>query len=135
MKKIITSAALVLWVTFYLPACKKTDKQPTTLEKIQGKWQLDKDVFNDHFSGQDNIDSITGMPGDIIDFRSDGKVYTSIQSQVDTTTYSLSGDTKLVVDGNQNYDITTLTSNSFILHQKVNASGSDFYEETLTLKK
>ena len=36
MKKIITTA-LVLLVTFYLPACKKSDKDQTTMEKIQGK--------------------------------------------------------------------------------------------------
>ena len=125
MKNIITAAALILLVTFYLPACKKSDKQPTTLEKVHGKWQLDTDVSNDHFSGQDNITAIAGMAGDVLDFRTDGKVYTNIQGQADTTTYSLSGDTNIVIDGNLNYDITTLTSASLILHEKVNASGTD----------
>ena len=75
------------------------------------------------------------MASDIIDFRTDGKVYTNVQGQLDTTTYSLSGDTKIVIDGNLNYDITTLTANSFILHEKEIGTGTDFYEETLTLKK
>ncbi len=75
------------------------------------------------------------MPGDIIDFRTDGKVYTNIQGQPDTTNYSLSGDTKIVIDGNLNYEIKTLTSTSFVLHEKEVGTGTDFYEETLTLKK
>ncbi len=28
MKKFITAATLILLITFYLPACKKKDKQP-----------------------------------------------------------------------------------------------------------
>ena len=92
-------------------------------------------MSNDHFSGEDNITSITGTASDIIDFRTDGKVYTNIQCQADTTTYVIAGDSKITINGDQDYDITRLTSNSFILHEKVNASGTDFYEETLTLKK
>ena len=135
MKKIIASATLVLMTAFCLLSCKKSDKQPTTMEKIQGKWQLVTDVFNDHISGQDDINTITGGSGDIIDFRTDGKVYSNIQSVGDTSTYVLSGETKIVINGNLNYDITTLTSNSFILHEKENAGGTEFYEETITLKK
>jgi hypothetical protein len=135
MKKIITSAALILLVTFYLSACKKTDKQPTTIEKVQGKWNLVTDIFNEHISGQDNISSITGTTGDNIDFRTDGKVYSNIQGGADTSTYALSGDTKIVINGTLNYDITTLTSSSLILHDMESTGGTDFQEETITLKK
>jgi hypothetical protein len=135
MKKIIISVALVSLVTFYLPACKKSDKKQTTIEKIQGIWQLESDIYNDHFSGQDNIDSITGDPGDIVDFRTDGKVYSNIGGFTDTSTYALSGDTKIVLDGIHLYDIITLTANSFIIHNKETTAPSDFYEETIALKK
>lgn len=135
MKKIITSAVLVLLVTFYLPACKKSDKKQTTIEKIQGKWQLQTDIDNEHLSGQDNITTITGGPADIFDFRTDGKVYSNLQGQADTSTYVLSGDTKIVIHGFVTYDITTLTSNSFILHIKETLGGTDFDEETISLKK
>ncbi len=63
MKKFITSVALVSLVTFYIPGCKKSDNEQTTIEKIQGKWQLDSDIQNHHRSGEDNIDTITGDPG------------------------------------------------------------------------
>jgi hypothetical protein len=135
MKKIITSVVLVSLVTFYLPACKKSDKKQTTIEKVQGKWQLVTDISNEHVSGMDHINTTTGSPGDILDFRTDGKVYSNIGGQADTSAYALSGDTKLIINGIQLFDITTLTSNSFILYAKETNGGSDFNEETITLKK
>jgi hypothetical protein len=136
MKKFITSAILVLIITFYLPACKKSDKAQTTLEKIQGKWQLVTDVENDHIAGQDDITTYTGGPSDIIDFRADGKAYFNIIGTQDTDTlgYTVSGDTKIVFEATQ-FDIITLTSNLFIIHDKEVITGSDFTEETITLKK
>lgn len=139
MKKITTLAVLVLLVTFYLPACKKKDKQQTTLEKIQGIWQIDTVIQNDHISSEDNIDTLAGDPGNIADFRTDGKVYLNIQSEADTSTYNLISDTKIVLDqatiNEVTYDIITLTANVFILHSKQTASGSsNFFEETITLK-
>ena len=135
MKRFITSAILALLITFYLPACKKSDKKQTTLEKIQGAWQLESDIWNDHISGQDNITTVTGDPGDIIDFRTDGKVYVNIGGFTDTSAYALSGDTKIILAGTQIYDIKILTANSFILYTKEITGGSDFSEETITLKK
>jgi hypothetical protein len=136
MKKFINSAILVLLITFYLPACKKSDKAQTTLEKIQGKWQVVTDVENDHIGGQDDITTYTGDPGDIIDFRADGKAYFNIigTGDMDTLAYTVSGDTKIEFEGTQ-FDIITLTSNSFVLHDKEVIAGSDFFEETITLKK
>ena len=131
MKKIITSAALVLLVGFYLPACKKSDKKQTTLDKIQGVWQLETYTYNEHLSGQDNITTITGGLGDFFDFRTNGIL---IEGIADTTIYRLSGDTKIVINLST-YDITTLTSNSFILHIKDDLGGTDFDEGTISLKK
>lgn len=135
MEKLFYAPLLVLLGVICLPACKKADKKQTTSEKIQGKWNVETDVFNDHFSGQDNISTYTGQPGDAVDFRADGKVYSTIAGSSDTSAYTLSGDTKISIEGAATYDITTLTSNSFVLHDKENMGGSDFEEETITLKK
>ncbi|MGH2648787.1 MAG: hypothetical protein ACRDE8_14515, partial [Ginsengibacter sp.] len=118
-----------------LPACKKSDKKQTTAEKIQSKWNVETDVINDHISDQDNISTYTGQPGDVVDFRADGKVYSTIAGWSDTSAYTLSGDTKISIEGAATYDITTLTPNSFVLHDKENMGGSNFEEETLSLKK
>src|SRR5687768_8508994 len=73
MKKFIIAAILVSMVAFYLSACKKSDKQQTTLEKIQGVWQLDTDIIHEYFQGTlVDITATTGEPGDIVDFRTDG---------------------------------------------------------------
>lgn len=135
MKKFITSLALVSLVTFYFQACKKSVDEQSTIKKVQGIWQLQSDIQNHHFSGHDNIDTITGEPGDIVDFRTDGKVYTNIGGGKDTSTYALSGDTKIIFDGTLVFDIITLTANSFIFHNKETTGASDFSEVTITLKK
>ena len=127
---------IISMALFYLPACKKSDKKQTTIEKIQGKWQLVTDVENDHIDGQDDITTYTGDPGDIIDFRADGKAYFNIigTGDMDTLAYTVSGDTKIEFEGTQ-FDIITLTPNLFVLHDKEIIAGSDFFEETITLKK
>lgn len=139
MKKIITSLAVVTLIVLCITACKKTDTQQplqTTLQKIQAKWQLQSLVENDHISGTDHITTITGNANDYIDFRTDGKVYSSISGNTDVATYSLtSSDTKILIDGIDTYDIKSLTSNSFILYIKQLSGGSDFDETTINMKK
>jgi len=133
MKKIITSTVLVLLVAFYLQGCKKkSDHQQTEIEKIQGKWQLDSDIQNHHISGQDNITTITGVPGDIVDFRTDFKVYSNIGGNKDTSTYGLLY-SQILLNGSQPFDVVTLTANSFVFHNK-ETNGSDFDEVTISLK-
>lgn len=147
MKKIFTSVRsgsflyatswiifFVIAMTTFISGCKKSDKQQTTIEKIQGKWQLVTDEENDHFAGQDNITIDHGGPGDIVDFRTDGTLFSAFMNVQNTSTYTLSGDTKIIFDGTQVFDIIKLTSNSFIFHSK-EITGSDYYEITITLKK
>ncbi len=139
MKKIITSLAVVTLIVLCNTACKKTETQQpqqSTLQRIQAKWQLQSWVENDHISGTDHITTITGNANDYIDFRTDGKVYSSISGNMDVATYSLTGsDTKILIDGTDTYDIKTLTSNSFILYIKQLSGGSDFDETTISMKK
>lgn len=128
--------AVATLIACILPACKKTDTQApqTTQQKLQAKWQLDTYVENDHFLGADHFQNLTGGPNDYLDFRADGKVYVSLFGMKDTSVYALSGDTKIVIDGTVIYDIKTLTANSFIMYQK-DIYGSDFFEQTFTMKK
>lgn len=136
MKKFITSVAVATLIICTLPSCKKSDTQAplTTQQKLQAKWQLDTYAENDHFSGADHLQNLTGGPNDYLDFRADGKVYVSLFGIKDTSVYALSGDTKIVIDGAVVYDIKALTGNSFIMYQK-DVYGSDFFEQTFTMKK
>jgi hypothetical protein len=137
MKKLITSITIVILFTIFLSACKKPNDPPatlTTLQKIQAKWQIETYAENDYYSGADHIQNKTGSTSDYLDFRADGKVYVSLFGTKDTSTYTLSGETKIIIDGASTYDIKTLTSNSFTIYQK-DISGSDFFEQTFTMKK
>ncbi len=109
MKKLFTSVrsgsflVATLWIigfvitmTTFISGCKKSDKQETTIEKIQGKWQLVTDEENDHFSGQDNITIDHGGPGDVVDFRTDGTLFSDFMNVQNTSTYTLPGDTKII---------------------------------------
>lgn len=136
MKRIIRLMTFIALLTFYLTACKKSDNQPkTTIEKVQGKWSLQSEVLNEHLAGHDNITTTPGEANDIIDFRTDGKVYSVVTGIQDTSTYALSGDTKIILDGTQSYDIKALTSSSFIIYNK-EIYGTDEYDEiTISLKR
>lgn len=135
MKKILTLMLIAALIMGGMASCKKNDSTPkTTLQKIQAKWQLVSYQENDHYSGMDHIQNLTGGPDDYLDFRTDGKVYVSFFGTRDTSVYALSGDTKVVMDGSFILDIKTLTDNSFILYSK-DVFGADYYEQTFTLKK
>ena len=133
MKKIIRSFLIITLIAFLFSACKKKEAQLTTAEKVQGTWQLQTDIYHEFVSGVDQSDTTLGVNA-TIEFRNDGKVYSNNQGMKDTSTYTLSGDTKIIVDGDQNFDIKALTSNSFVLYTKV-VQGADYTEETISLKK
>ena len=127
---------LIVLFTFYLGGCKKKDKQPqTTMEKIQGKWTLQNETDNEHTGGQDNITNMPGGNSDVVEFRNDGKVYSDVFGTKDTSAYSLQGDTQIILDGIQTFDIKTLTSTSFIIYSKETFSADDYEEITIALKR
>ncbi len=45
---------LIAFGLFVIVSCKKdAEKEKTTAEKIQAKWQIDNIISNEHFSGED----------------------------------------------------------------------------------
>lgn len=133
MKKIIHSFLIITLLAFVFGACKKKDVKLTTAEKVQATWHLQSDIYHEFVNGVDFSDTAMAINA-TIEFRNDGKAYSVSESGKDTTTYTLSGDTKLIIAGDQSYDIKELTSNSFVLYSK-EIDGTDYYEETITLKK
>lgn len=116
-------------------ACKK-DKEKTTAEKIQTTWNVNSYVFNDFYSNTAHPFSITGVAGDYVEFRADGKAYSKFGGSKDTVAYSISGDNKIVFDS-ETYDIKTLTDNQFVMYSKLvtSTTPSEYEETTLTLSK
>lgn len=133
MKKIINSLLIIALIAFLFSACKKKDVKITTAEKVQGTWQLQADIYHEFVGGVDHSDTTAGLNA-TIEFRNDGKAYSIYQDQKDTATYTLSGDTHIILSGNETYEIKELTSNSFVLYTK-EIDGADYYEETISLKK
>ncbi len=133
MKTIINSVLIIALLTLFFAACKKKSAGLTTAEKVQGTWQLQSDIYHQHVGGVDYSDTTLGN-GATIEFRSDNKAYSDFNGQKDTAVYTLSGDTQIVLNGTNTYDIKALTSNSFVLYTK-QTQGADYYEETISLLK
>ena len=114
-------------------ACKKTETTLTTTQKVLGKWTYVGQVGSETFQGSTRPTSSTGVAGDYIDFRTDGKTYSYIASEHDTSTYKIISDKLIKVDSDT-LEIKTLTTSSFVLYgKKVTPQYSD--ESTITLKK
>jgi hypothetical protein len=119
---------------FTLAACHKEEK--TTAEKVQGKWQLAKITDNEHSDDKDVRDTTVGTAADYLDFRADGKLYTYLYGDYDTSNYVIQSDLKIRIGG-ASADIQTLTDKTFRFYSKQpNANGpSAYYEVTFNLKK
>lgn len=123
MKKLMLSAAMLAAVVTVVSCDKKNDKPVNnTLSKIQAKWKVNNVKFEE--GGEDS--TYTGVAADYIDFRTDGKVYTNISDEKDTSAYKLVNDTKLVID-TDTMNIKQLTSSQFVLEYK-----EEIIEDTLT---
>ena len=124
----ITCAAL-------FTACKK-DKEKTTTEKVQATWNVNSYAYNDFYNNTAHPFNITGVAGDYVEFRADGKAYSKFGGNKDTVAYSISGDNKIVFDS-ETFDIKTLTDNQFVMYSKLVSptAPSEYEETTLTLSK
>ena len=130
MKKLMVPAAMFAAVVMVVSCDKKNDKPANnTLSKIQANWKVSNVKFEE--GGADS--TYTGTASDYMDFRTDGKVYTNLANDKDTSAYSLVNDTRLVVDGDT-LAIKQLTNNQFVLEYKIGVV-EDTLTTTITLAK
>ena len=144
MKKATFLICTIVLSALLFSACKKSnDVTITTLQRIQAKWAVDKEYYHDNYSGVDFRDTTYGVVGDYADYRTDGKVYYKIGSYLDTASYALLGDTKIITTysspGSSSYSdtatILVLTDNQFQLYVKEFDTAPDYYEYTDYLTK
>jgi hypothetical protein len=139
MKKLSLFILSMLIVAYTMVSCSKSkDTTPTqtTLQKIQSKWLVDNLVDHYHDPSLDTTIITTGTASDYVDFRTDGKVYTSFSGSQDTSTYALVGDTTILITLIGNYKIQTLTDHILKLYgREDDPSTSAYFEETINLKK
>jgi archaellum component FlaG (FlaF/FlaG flagellin family) len=135
MKQPFSLLVLIAATLFVVVSCKKKNDTETTAQKIQAKWQIVNIVSNDHFNGTDNMITYTGNAGDYFDIRSDGHIYSLSQGSLDTSSYMLLGDSKIIVDGLDTANIQGLTNNALTLYEKNIIGPSEYKEGTIHLKK
>jgi len=130
MKKLMVPAAMLAAVVMVVSCDKNKDKPATTtLSKIQANWKVASIQLK--LGEQDS--TYTGATSDYVDFRTDGKVYTNVANEKDTSNYSVVNDTKLVVDGDTAV-IKQLSGNQFMFEYK-QAVELDTLTSTFSLSK
>lgn len=140
MKSIKTTLAVLLFTAAILPwvSCKKenTSSNNPSQDKIIGKWKLLSTVTNDFYAGTPHITTYTGTAADYADFRADGKVYSFVNSNHDTSAYVKISNTKMwITNSSDTFDIQTLTDMDLKLYRKETYNAGEYYETTITLKK
>ena len=126
-----------------LAACKKDkeeEKPKTTAEKLQAKWTLQTIIDNEHTGGEDSRDTTVGAGTDFFEFKPNGMLYVSFDGELDSVSYALQTDSKIVITQPPYasiYDIQTLTDNTLQLYTKEQSpfEPADYAEETILLKK
>jgi len=130
MKKLMVPAAMLAAVVMVVSCDKNNDKPANnTLSKIQAKWN----VTSIKLDAGEGDSTYTGVTADYVDFRTDGKVYTNVAGEKDTSAYKLVNDTKMVVDSDTAV-IKQLSSNQFVFESK-EAILTDTLTTTFTLSK
>jgi hypothetical protein len=139
MKSIKTALAALVFTAAILPwvSCKKADKTPrSTQDKIAGKWKLESSVVDNYYSGSSHIVTYTGTAADYADFRNDGKVYSFVDGNYDTSAYGMISDTKMWIDTSSFvFDIQVLTDTAFKIYMKEVYGPGDYHETTTKMKR
>ena len=103
----------VLFITFLsltvFNSCKKEEHNPSTQEKLLGKWKVLKFLAIDESTGAYQRAPYNGTPADYIDYRSDGKAYSYIEGIADTLNYNIVND-QTIVEKDMTLQIRSLTS-------------------------
>jgi hypothetical protein len=136
MKRIILFFCSVILFTIVLTSCKKSEDSPTTLQRIQAKWSIEKEYYHDKYGGIETRDTTIGVSTDYVDFRTDGKVYFKFGGTLDTASYTVLGDTKIITtysgSGFSTYSDTAqillLNDNQLQTYVKEFDPAPDYYE-------
>lgn len=118
MKKLLYFFAVTIGFSILMTSCKKDD-ETTTTQKIQARWNFQKQINYENDMGVIYRDTITGSAGDYVEFKTDGKVYSSISGITATSNYEVLGNNKVVTwlipSEKDTINIQTLTASQLIL--------------------
>jgi hypothetical protein len=137
MKRSTFISLLALSVLAY--SCKKDDHQPSTQQKLIGKWNLVSAKLHDQYSGVNYYDSSNYAEGLInMEFKNDGTLITSssYSPNKDTSTYKMLDSRKMLIDGTDTVCVNKLTDTDLQIYFKTGPdSQGDYSEEWDNYKK
>ena len=140
MKTLRIFSFLFIGGALALSSCDKDDDDiaETTLQKLQKVWKIDsiRTVF--YTPPTEATITYTGQASDYYDFRTDGKLYTSVNGDKDTLAYNLLGSDTIVVTNNGSTDtgrITTLNSSKLVGITRFRLGGANYNDVTANLSR
>ncbi len=135
MKKTFLFIAIAAFTAILFSACKKDDAPATTAQKLQQKWIFEKTYSHGVEAGfPEYRDTLIGVAGEYVDFRTNNLVISYVDGVYDTLTYSIISDSKLILDGDTT-DIQVLDDTQCRLYSKSVYSATNYDEFTVFLKK
>ncbi len=123
----------LLVTSLFFTACNKDDSIDDIDNKLQNRWAVTDALLYGRAPINDTIIYYTGTSADYFDFRSNGKVYSNWNGQVDTSDYQVIAGNKIVSEGDT-VSIRVLTNSQLQLFTS-NTSNGVIQELTINLKK
>lgn len=102
--------------------------------KVMGKWLISSITINNHFAGEDHIETYNGTAADYADFKTTGKLHTFYKGVLDVSNFTVRSATQITIDGDP-ADIKVLTDSKLIIYDKDKTGTFGFTEITYDLKK
>lgn len=103
--------------SLFFAACNKDDSIDDVANKLQNRWAVTDGLLFAGAPVNDTILYYTGTSADYFDFRSNGKVYSSLNGEIDTSDYRIIAGNKVVVD-NDTSEIRILTNSKLQVFNK-----------------
>lgn len=102
--------------------------------KIVGKWQINSLMYNNHYNGIDHKETYTGSATDYVEFRSDGKMYTSFRGITDISIYKVKNSQVITIDDDP-ASIQEISDTVLRLYTKDETGSFGFTELMYSLKR
>lgn len=135
LRPLTAIACVALLTASIASACKKNEENGITL-KLMNKWRLVQITDTAYVPNTaPAISQYDGKADDYMDFRKDGRVYSSIMSAPDTAQYTYSeAKLKVSIDDFQ-YNILYLTNNSLVLWDPHFGTSTTYVAHKITLRR
>ncbi|MBO9200994.1 MULTISPECIES: hypothetical protein [Niastella] len=137
-KRPLATIAYMALLSLLMGACRKKDEKGVT-ERLMNRWTVVQ--FNDTsfvLNSPSVPSKYEGIKEDYMDFRKDGKLYSSINNALDTAQYTYSEQNLKVNVQNLQYRILYLTDNSMVLwdpHIASSPNATSYISHKVTLKR